>query len=139
MANLQLVTGVQQSNVSGLAKEWDNQNLFQTILELAQGLQEAEYKLANIFSILTGEKMDNLSITYNNQFGIVDSTTVLTNATQALSLNISKDYNVEIKKQVVRSTLKDSDNSITDKVIKGLENLKKSKEGETVYVTTKKP
>lgn len=121
MANLQLVTGVQQSNVSGLAKEWDNQNLFQTISELAQGIEEAEYRIASIFSLFTGEDNSSISIAYNNQFGIIDSTTILTNATQSLALNICPEYNIEIKKQVVRATLKDVDDSIIDKVLDNLE------------------
>lgn len=127
MANLQLVTGVQQSNVSGLAKEWDNQNLFQTIAELAQGIEEAEYRIAKIFSIFMSDNNYNVSITYNNQFGIIDSTAILTNATQALALNICPEYNVEMKKQVVRATLKDVDDSVIDGVIENLENDKNAR------------
>jgi len=129
MANLQLVTGVNQYNVSGLAKEWDSQNLFQTIAELAQGLQEAEYKIARVFSRYMGESMDNISITYNNQYGIVDSTAVLTNATQALALNICGSYNVALKEQVIRATLKDIDSDAVDKIIQDLQNTPTAEDG----------
>jgi hypothetical protein len=120
MASLQFSTGV-QSNVSGLAKEWDNQGLFQTISELAQSLQETEYKIANIFSKYTSESMDTISVAYNNQFGITDPTAVLTNATQGLALNICPEYNIEMKKQVIRSTLKDVDTVVVERVIDNLE------------------
>ena len=129
MANLQLVTGVNQYNVSGLAKEWDNQQLFQTISELAFGLQEAEYKIAKVFSKYMGENMDNLSITYNNQYGIVDSTSILTNATQALALNICGDYNVAMKEQVIRATLKDIDSTAVDEIINSLHKTPTAKDG----------
>lgn len=129
MASLQLVTGVNQYNVSGLAKEWDNQQLFQTISELAQGLQESEYKIANIFARYMGESMDNISITYNNQYGIVDSTSVLTNATQALALNICGEYNVAMKEQVIRATLKDIDSTAVEQIIKSLQATPTAEDG----------
>ena len=129
MANLQLVTGVNQYNVSGLAKEWDNQQLFQTISELAQGLQEAEYKIAKVFSRYMGEIMDNISVAYNNQYGIVDSTAVLTNATQALALNICGSYNKAMKEQVIRATLKDIDSSVVDAIIQDLQNTPTAEDG----------
>lgn len=121
MASLQLVTGVNQYNVSGLAKEWDNQQLFQTISELSQGLQEAEVKIGNVFSKYMGEDMSNFTVIYNNQFGIVDTTETLTNATTALTMNICEPYNVEMKKQIIRSTLKDADSDVVNDIIKDLD------------------
>lgn len=129
MANLQLVTGVNQYNVSGLAKEWDNQQLFQTISELAQGLQEAEYKIAKVFSRYMGENMENISVAYNNQYGIVDSTAVLTNATQALALNICGSYNEAMKEQVIRATLKDIDSTAVDAIIQDLRSTDTAEDG----------
>lgn len=117
MANLQLVTGVNQYNVSGLAKEWDNLQLFQTISELAQGLQEAEQKIAKIFSKYTGDTMESYSVTYNNQYGIIDTTETLSNATSALTMNISEDYNAEMKRQVIKATLKDADSKVVDNIL----------------------
>lgn len=129
MANMQFVTGVSQYNISGIVKEWDSQQLFQTISELAQGLQEAEYKIAKVFSKYMSEIMDNISITYNNQYGIVDSTSVLTNATQALTLNICGDYNLALKEQVVRATLKDIDSSAVDTILQSLRKDPTAKDG----------
>lgn len=121
MASMSFVTQEQVSNVSGLAKAYDNQQLYQTIKELSDGCQEAEYKIARLFSIYMNEPMDNLSIVYNNEYGIVDPTEVLTNATQALALNICGDFNIEVKKQVIRAILTDVDNTVVDKVIDSLE------------------
>lgn len=129
MANMQFVTGVTQYNISGIVKEWDSQQLFQTISELAQGLQESEYKIAKVFSLYMNESMENISVTYNNQYGIVDSTTVLTNATQALALNLCGDYNLALKEQVIRATLKDIDSVVVDEILQSLRNDPTAKDG----------
>lgn len=121
MASMSFITQEQVSNVSGLAKAYDNQQLYQTIKELSDGCQEAEYKIARLFSIYMNESMDRLSISYNNEFGIVDPTEVLTNATQSLALNICGDFNAEVKKQVVRAILTDVDNSVVERVIDSLD------------------
>ena len=120
MASMQMTTGVNQYNVSGLAKKWDNQQLFQTISDLSQNLQQAEYIIANIFSLYTSEDNSNLSVVYNNEFGILDATEILNQATQSLSLNISPEFNVKIKEQVIRATLTDVDQNIVNEVIKDL-------------------
>lgn len=129
MANMQFAIEGSKYNISGIVKEWENQQLFQTISELAQGLQEAEYKIAKVFSKYMGENMDNISITYNNQYGIVDSTSVLTNATQALALNICGSYNEAMKEQVIRATLKDVDSSVIDTILNDLHNAPTAKDG----------
>lgn len=129
MANMQFAIEGSKYNISGIVKEWENQQLFQTISELAQGLQEAEYKIAKVFSKYMGENMDDISVTYNNQYGIVDSTSVLTNATQALALNICGSYNEAMKEQVIRATLKDVDSSVVDTILKDLQNEPTAKEG----------
>ena len=122
MATLQMTTGVNQYNVSGTAREWDNQQLFQTISELGQGLQEAEKSIMYVFSKYMNEDMKEFSVVYNNQYGIIDAATTLANATSALTMNISEEYNEEMRKQVVRATLKDVDANIVDKLVESVEN-----------------
>lgn len=141
---MSFVTQEQVSNVSGLAKAYDNQQLYQTIKELSDGCQEAEYKIARLFGVYMMEDMSKLSIVYNNEFGIVDPTEVLTNATQALALNICGDFNGEIKKQVVRAILTDVDSTVVERVIKNLENdptkqdpINESQDVKVVQPTTK--
>lgn len=121
MSAMSFVTQEQVSNVSGLAKAYDNQQLYQSILDLSQSCQMAEYKIAKMFCRYMGETMDNISIMYNHEFGVVDPTEVLTNATQALALNICEGFNEEVKKQVIRAILTDVDNSVIDSVLKDFE------------------
>lgn len=139
MANMQFAIEGSKYNISGIVKEWENQQLFQTISELAQGLQEAEYKIAKIFSKYMSEPMDNISVTYNNQYGIVDSTSVLTNATQALALNICGSYNVAMKEQVIRATLKDVDSTVVDSILKDLASNPEKEDGLETEVKTVQP
>lgn len=75
------------------------------------------------------ENMEDISVTYNTQYGIVDSTSVLTNATQALALNICGDYNVAMKEQVIRATLKDVDAPTVEKIILNLHSTDTAEEG----------
>lgn len=122
MASLQMLTGVNQYNVSAAAKTQDNQQLYQNISELGQGLQEVEKKIATVFGRYMGEDMSNFAVVYNSQYGPVNTTTTLANATTALTMNISEDYNVEMKKQVVRATLKDMDQKIVENLVDSVDN-----------------
>lgn len=121
MACLKDNTSVSQYNVTGIAKEYDNQQLYQVILELAQGLQQAEYKVAHLFGLYMNDNLDNISIVYNNQFGIIDATAALTNATQSLALNISPEFNLQVKKQVIRAVLNSVDSNLVEDIIADLE------------------
>lgn len=125
-ANMQFATQEQVSNVSGLAKAYDNQQLYQTISELADGLQRAERKIASIFSLYMDEPMDNYSVSYNKEYGITDTTEVLTNATTALSMNICSGLNYETKRKVIRAMLVGTDSKIIDEVLKNLDETKTS-------------
>ena len=122
MACLKDNTSISQYNVTGIAKEYDNQQLYQVILELAQGLQQSEYKIAHLFELYMNDKLDNISIVYNNQFGIIDATAALTNATQSLALNISPEFNLQVKKQVIMAVLNSVDSNLVESIIDDLEN-----------------
>lgn len=129
MANMKDNQTVSQYNVTGIAKEYDNQNLYQVILELAQGLQKAEYKIARIFNKYTNEsKSNNLSIVYNNEFGVVDTTSALNSAIQSLALNICPDFNLQLKKQVIRSVLTSVDSNVVEQIINNLEHQSTAKD-----------
>lgn len=119
MASLQLVTGI-QTQASGISKEWDNLQLFQTIAEFSDKIQESERKIAHIFGEYVGENI-SVVISYNKQFGIADPTETLNMATQALALNICPEYNYEIRKKLITDTLKDVDDVVVNRVISNLE------------------
>ena len=120
-ANMQFATQEQVSNVSGLAKAYDNQQLYQTISELADGLQRAEKKIATIFSLYMDEPMDDYSVSYNKEYGVTDTTEVLTNATTALSMDICEGLNYETKRKVIRAMLVGTDSKVIDEVLNNLD------------------
>ena len=132
-ANMQFVTQELVSNVSGLAKQYDNLQLYETINELVEGIQSVEKKLAKLFGFYMGENMDNFSAVYNHEFGVSDVASTLANATTTLALNICEGLNYETKRKVVRSMLNDVDPTVLDNVLKELESM--PNRGEAVDTT----
>ena len=110
------------SNVSGVSRHWDMLNMFATMLELSQGCQEAEVRIAKIFSSYVGEDNSEFSVSYNKEFGIVDPAEVLANATSVLAMNVCGDLNVEVKRQVIRAILADVDSAVVTHVLQALDN-----------------
>lgn len=122
-ANLTFMNQQNISNVSGLAKKWDNLQLFRTILDLAENLQATEKKLAYLFSLYTGEDMNEYFVTYNREYGVVDVSETLANALTTFGFNISEGLNYEVKKKVIRAMTDDLDYSITQRLVDELDNL----------------
>lgn len=120
-ANMQFVTEEQVSNVSGLYQKWANLQLFQTISELTDGLQDVERRLAKLFSAFMGESMDSFSVSYNHEYGVADITEVLANATTVLGMNICDGLNYETKRKIISSMLSDVDASVVNQILADLE------------------
>lgn len=121
MASLKMLTSTNEYNVTGIARKYENQQLYQSIGELAQNLQEAEFKIAKVFGKYTGKSLDNIVIMYNNEFGVEDTTAILAEATTALAMNICPEFNIEVKKKIIHSMLQDTDNNLIEKVIASLD------------------
>jgi len=81
---------------------------------LAQGLKDTEEKIADIFSKYISEDNSNITIIYNKEYGVSDPSSILAQATTALQMNITPKFNEEVKKQVIRSMLEDTDEKILD-------------------------
>ena len=137
MANLQTLNGQSQYNISGVVKRYDNQNLYQSITDLAQSLQDVENKIAIVFGKYMGEDLDSYSVAYNTEYGILDTTEVLTNATQSLVLGMTPEYNKEMRIQVAKATLDGINPEILSRIVEGLANAPESGnalEGEATVV-----
>ena len=132
-ANLTFMNQQNISNVSGLAKKWDNLNLFRTILDLAENLQDTERFIALLFAKYMNEDMSNYFVTYNREYGVVDVSEVLANALTTFGFNISEGLNFEVKKKVIRAMTDDLDYSITQQLIDELSS--QPNKGEAVDVT----
>ena len=123
MAKLRMLSNDKSEyNISGIARQWSNLQLFQSISEFAQELKSAEERIAYIFGKYMGEDNSSITIIYNNEFGIPDPSADLANATTSLQMNISPMFNEEVKKLVIRSMLTSTDDSTINAVLKDLEN-----------------
>lgn len=122
MASLKMLTSTNEYNVTGVAKKYENQQLYQSIGELAQNLQDAEFKIARVFGKYVGNSLDNIVVMYNNEFGVEDASETLADATTALAMNICPEFNLEVKKRVIHAVLQDTDNNLVESVISSLEN-----------------
>lgn len=127
MASLKMLTSTNEYNVTGIARKYENQQLYQSIGELAHNLQDAEFKIAKVFGKYTGKPLDGITIMYNNEFGVEDTSEILSEATTALAMNICPEFNIEVKKKIIHSMLQDTDNNLIEKVINSLENTGSSR------------
>lgn len=121
MANMRMITGVSQYNVSASAKQQDSENLYREIDEMAQAVQETEYKIAQVFAKYLNESMENYVVVYTPEYGIADITETLNSATTALMMNICSDFNEEVKKQVIKTVLSDVDSRIVSDILDSFE------------------
>ena len=121
MANMRMITGVSQYNVSASAKQQDSENLYREIDEMAQAVQETEYKIAQVFARYLNESMENYVVVYTPEYGIADITETLNSATTALMMNICSDFNEEVKKQVIKTVLSDVDSRIVSDILDSFE------------------
>lgn len=117
MANMRMITGVSQYNVSASAKQQDSENLYREIDEMAQNIQEAEYKVAQVFARYLNESMENYVVVYTPEYGIADITETLNSATTALTMNICAEFNEEVKKQVIKTVLSDVDSRVVSDIL----------------------
>ena len=119
MAERASVTGVQQQT-SGIAKEWDNLARIQSISSFSKVCQDAEQKIAHIFGLYIGKDID-ATITYSQDFGIVDKTAELNAITSALDLNVGGLFDTEVKKKAARVVLKELDDDIIQKIVEDID------------------
>ena len=127
MASLRMNTDVNTYNVSAVARKIENQQYYQSIAELAQGLQETEKMINKVFNIYMGDNgTRDFNISYNKEYAILDTTEVLNNATSSLALEMTNEYNKEMRKQVARATLADIDTNTLNEIIKSIDNSKES-------------
>lgn len=130
MASLRMTTDSNTYNVSAVAMRIMNQQYYQSITELAHGLQEAEKKLNNIFSLYMGDINSDFEVSYNQEYSSPDPTEVLNSATTSLALGMTPEFNKEMRKQVAKAVLEGVGTSIINNVLDSIE--KSSDSGEAL-------
>ena len=139
MANLRMSTDKNTYNVSALARKIENQQYYQSIAELAQGLEEAEKKIYRIFNKYAGDKSEGYEVHYNREYAVLDVTEVLNSATISLALGMTEDYNVEMRKQVARAVLADTSAETLSEIIDSIDKSKDSGDALETQATVIQP
>jgi hypothetical protein len=125
MTNLEFVLGT-QTQKSGVALEFEFQDLNTMLSGIAMNMEQAEYKIAEIVCAWSGEQGFKGTIAYEKDFSFRDAERDLKIAMDALSLQISTTFDNELKKQLVRTLLPDADEETVQRIdneIDGLEGL----------------
>ena len=130
MASLRMTTDSNTYNVSAVAMRIMNQQYYQSITELAHGLQEAEKKLNKIFSLYMGDRNSEFEVSYNQEYSSPDPAEVLNSATTSLALGMTPEFNKEMRKQVAKAVLEGVGTSIISSVLDSIE--KSSDSGEAL-------
>jgi len=124
IVNLEFALG-SQTGASGVALDFEFQQVNSLMAGMALHLEQAEYKIADLVARWNGESGFNGKIEYDKDFSFKDLERELKNAMDALSLQISQTFDAELKKKMAREILGDyiDENTIEriDKEIEGLE------------------
>ena len=115
MAERASVTGV-QTQTSGVAKEWDNLTRIQSISAFSKVCQDAEHKIADMFGLYIGKDLD-ATITYSQDFGIVDVAAELDAVTSALEMSVGGKFDTEAKKKAARVIFKEVDDDVLQAIV----------------------
>lgn len=119
MAERASVTGV-QTQTSGVAKEWDNLTRIQSISAFSKVCQDAEHKIADMFGLYIGKDLD-ATITYSQDFGIVDVAAELDAVTSALEMAVGGKFDTEAKKKAARLIFKEVDDDVLQDIVDDIE------------------
>ncbi|WP_340689816.1 hypothetical protein [Hydrogenobacter thermophilus] len=137
-ANLEFVLGVKQEK-SGIALEFEFQELNKMLSSLANQMEQAEYKIAKTFMAYYNSDFTG-SITYKKDFSFRDVERVLKLAYDTLALNISPTFNNEVYKMIARLVLSEADESTLKRIdneIDGLEGLDNQLKNEVKFLEGK--
>jgi hypothetical protein len=104
LANLEFVKGTEKQK-SGVALEFEFQNLNSLLTQIAQNLEQAEYRIADLVAKWEGKDGFKGSIIYEKDFSYRDVERELKKAMDALTLNISATFDAELKKYIARMLL----------------------------------
>jgi len=97
LASLEFTGGVQKS---GIAMAFDFQETNSALASMAQNIEEAEYKIIDIVGRWLDKDFSNAVAEYKRDFSIVDLQQELKNAIDVLALDISRKFNIELKKKI---------------------------------------
>ncbi len=124
--NLEFALG-SQTGKSGVALEFEFQQVNIILSGIAVNLEKAEYEIANLVELWLGGKGFTGSISYNRDFSFRDVERDLKIAMDSIALGISSTFEAEMKKKLARDILGDYlDEKVLERIdreVEGLEGL----------------
>ena len=106
---------------SGVALEMEYQQLYSTLSEKADNLEQAEQKILSLWARWEGREFDG-RVDYPDDFSVKDLDKDLQNAISAQSAMISSEtIRKELQKKIVGSVLPKADGEIRDRIISEIE------------------
>ena len=122
--NLEFALGT-QTGKSGVALEFEFQNLNSMLVQFALALEQTEYQIARLVARWNGREEFEGKVSYAKDYSYRDLERELKISMDALTLSISSTFEKELKKKLSRAILTDwsDDNTLTqiDKEIDGIE------------------
>lgn len=107
---------------SGQAKAWDYEATNQILSDFADTVENAEMKVARMFSVWTGVALD-YKVNYPNDFKISEVEQELANAEVAKGLNFGDGFDLEVFKRVLTSYLPELKADEFDTLVEEYRNL----------------
>ena len=107
--NLEFALG-SHSQKSGVALEFEFQQLNTLLTGLALQMEKAEYQIADLVAKWSGKERFTGTISYRKDFSFRDLERELKVAMDAITLGISETFNAELKKKLAREILGDYTN-----------------------------
>jgi len=97
LASLEFTGGVQKS---GVAMAFDFQETNSMLSNLATTIEDAEYEIIDLVGRWYDRDFSDVVVEYKKDFSVVDLQQELKNAMDILALDISKKFNIELKKKL---------------------------------------
>lgn len=116
MANLSFVINTSQNNNSGIARQWEFERTNQQLANFAAQCANAEKRVIELVAKCLNSDI-NYTVTYPDDFGIVDITSELAQAQSVLDMGLVDDLKVEVLKKVLAAYCPDISDDRFDELV----------------------
>lgn len=120
MANLSFIISTTQNNNSGIARQWEFERTNQQLANFATQCAHAELSMMQLVAKWVNEDI-SYTVSYPENFGIVDVTEELTQAQTVLDMGLTDDLREEVLKKVLAAYCPDIQDERFDALVEKLQ------------------
>lgn len=120
MASLVGIVGMVVKEESGRAKEIEFQSTREALKEFGNKLEQSERKIFGLFGDYTSQVL-GAKIKYSENYGIVDEGAEIERADALLQLNVSPEFNKEVKKKITLIVFRDMEREQLEGLLKDID------------------